>query len=168
MAYHADADHVDDKEVLTWEGFGEAVREQAQTIVDSGFCPTIIIGIARGGMIPAGALSYALGIKLIDAVNVEFYTDVHETLPAPELLAPMLDVDAITGATVLLVDDVADSGRTLALVQELLQSYEVDCRTAVLYHKSRSIVTPDYSWKSTDKWIVFPWSADKPVEPSTP
>lgn len=116
MAYHADSTDLNTKEVLTWQGFGDAVRQQAQTIADSGFQPDLIIGVARGGLVPAGALSYAMGVKLIDAVNVEFYTDVHETLPDPVLLAPMLDVDSIRGRKVLVVDDVADSGRTLALV----------------------------------------------------
>lgn len=77
--------------------------------------------MARGGLLPAGSLSYALGLKLADAINVEFYTDVHETLPDPVLLAPMLDTESIQGKRLLVVDDVADSGRTLALVLELLR-----------------------------------------------
>lgn len=163
MAYHADSTDLNTKEVLTWQGFGDAVRQQAQTIADSGFQPDLIIGVARGGLVPAGALSYAMGVKLIDAVNVEFYTDVHETLPDPVLLAPMLDVDSIRGRKVLVVDDVADSGRTLALVLELLSGFGADCRSAVIYSKPRSIVEPDYIWKSTDEWIVFPWSDQPPV-----
>ena len=83
----------------------------------------IIIAVARGGLLPAGALSYAMGVKLSDAVNVEFYTDVHETLPDPVLLAPMLDTDSISDKKVLVVDDVVDSGRTLSLVLELLRGY---------------------------------------------
>ena len=58
MAYHADSSNLDVKEVLTWEGFGVASRELAQQIVDSDFDPEIIIAVARGGLLPAGALSY--------------------------------------------------------------------------------------------------------------
>ena len=116
MAFHADSTELDNKEILTWEGFGAASRELAQQIVDSEFVPDIIIAVARGGLLPAGALSYAMGVKLSDAVNVEFYTDVHETLPDPVLLAPMLDTDSISDKKVLVVDDVVDSGRTLSLV----------------------------------------------------
>lgn len=166
MAYHADAADVDGKEILTWEGFGSATRELAQEIADSGFVPDIIIGVARGGLVPAGALSYALGVKLLDAVNVEFYTDVHETLPDPVLLAPMLDVESISSKKVLVVDDVADSGRTLALVLELLKGYQSDTRSAVIYSKPRSLVDPDFVWKATDEWIVFPWSDEPPVTPA--
>ena len=37
MAYHADATDLTDKEILTWEGFGDAARELSQAVVDSGF-----------------------------------------------------------------------------------------------------------------------------------
>ena len=122
-----------------------------------------MIAVARGGLLPAGALSYALGVKLADAINVEFYTDVHETLPDPVLLAPMLDVDAIRGKRLLVVDDVADSGRTLALVLDLLRGMGAEARSAVIYAKSASVVDPDFVWRRTDEWIVFPWSALPPV-----
>lgn len=111
MAYHADSSDLEVKEILTWEGFGVASRELAQQIVNSGFEPDIIIAVARGGLLPAGALSYAMGVKLSDAINVEFYTDVEETLPDPVLLEPLLDVDSIRNKKLLVVDDVADSGR---------------------------------------------------------
>ena len=166
MAYHADSSDLQQKEILTWEGFGVAQRELAQTIADDGYEPEIIIAVARGGLVAAGALSYALGVKLSDAINVEFYTDVHETLPDPVLLAPMLDTESIKGKRLLVVDDVADSGRTLALVLELLREMGADARSAVVYAKPRSVVDPDFVWHRTDQWIVFPWSAEPPVTPS--
>ena len=162
-AYHADATDLEDKEILTWEGFAGATHEMAVNIAESGYNPEIIIGVARGGMIPAGALTYALGVKLTDAINVEFYTDVQQTLPDPVLLAPMLDTDSIVGKKILVVDDVADSGRTLGLVIKLLRGFGGEVRSAVLYSKSRTLIQPDYVWCATDEWIVFPWSAEPPV-----
>lgn len=162
-AYHTDARDLPDKEVLTWEGFGQASDELARQIAASGWQPDMIIAVARGGMIPAGSLTYALGVKLTDAINVEFYTDVHETLPDPVLLAPMLDTESMTGHTVLVVDDVVDSGRTLQLVVRMLRGYGAVVRTAVIYAKPTTIVEPDYVWGRTDKWISFPWSANPPV-----
>ncbi|MBC6748559.1 phosphoribosyltransferase [Corynebacterium sp. LK19] len=166
MAYHADSSNLDVKEVLTWEGFGVASRELAQQIVDSDFDPEIIIAVARGGLLPAGALSYTMGVKLSDAINVEFYTDVAETLPDPVLLEPLLDIESISNRRLLVVDDVADSGRTLHLVLDLLKKHGAEVRSAVLYGKSRSEIAPDYAWKHTDDWIVFPWSAEPPVQKS--
>ena len=144
--------------------FGRATRELAEAIADSGFVVDIVIAIARGGLLPAGALAYALGTKAAGTLNVEFYTDIDETLPDPVVLAPQLDTQALAGKSLLVVDDVADSGRTLALVMDLLVAHAADARSAVLYTKSRTIIRPDYSWRSTDLWITFPWSALPPIK----
>lgn len=152
------------REVLTWERFGVASRQLAQQIADSGFAAEIVIAVARGGLLPAGALAYALGTKAAGTLNVEFYSDIEETLPDPVVLEPMLDTAAITGKRLLVVDDVADSGRTLALVMDMMRQYGADARSAVLYTKPRSIVIPDFSWRETELWITFPWSAQPPVD----
>ncbi|MGP9695594.1 phosphoribosyltransferase [Brachybacterium sp. AOP25-B2-12] len=166
QAFHADSRDLPTKEILDWQRFGGASRELAQVIADDDYAPEIIIAVARGGLLLAGALSYALGLKLADAINVEFYTDVHETLPDPVLLAPLLDADSIQGRRLLVVDDVADSGRTLALVLDLLRGMGAEARSVVLYAKGTSTVDPDFVWRRTDEWIVFPWSAEPPVVPS--
>ena len=162
-AYHAEASELDGKEILTWAGFGDASRELAAHVAASGFRPDVIVAVARGGLVVAGALAYALGVKLADAMNVEFYTDVATTLPDPVLLAPLLDTESVQGQRILVVDDVADSGRTLGLVLKLLRGFGADVRSAVLYAKPRTIVQPDFVWKSTEEWIVFPWSAEPPL-----
>ncbi|MBY6411543.1 phosphoribosyltransferase [Rhodococcus sp. BP-252] len=146
------------REVLTWEAFGAASRELTEKIVDDGFVPDIVIAIARGGLIPAGAIAYAMGVKAAGTLNVEFYSDIEETLPDPIVLEPLLDTDAVVGKRLLVVDDVADSGRTLALVVELLKKHTDEVKSAVIYTKPRSIVAPDFSWRETDRWINFPWS----------
>ncbi len=168
LAYHADSSTLADKEVLTWEGFGQACRELGELVASSSFRPEILVAVARGGLLPGGGLAYALGLKLTDAINVEFYTDVDETLPDPVLLAPHLDTASLKGRRILVVDDVADSGRTLALVMDLLHQHGAEARSAVLYGKPRSEVTPDYVWRVTDQWIVFPWSAQPPVTAGFP
>ncbi|WP_028047072.1 phosphoribosyltransferase [Cellulomonas sp. URHE0023] len=151
------------REVLSWELFGTAARELAQAVVDDGFEPDIVIAVARGGLPPGGAIAYALGTKAVGTLNVEFYTGVDERLPDPVVLPPLLDTAAMAGLKALVVDDVADTGETLALVQRIMASHCEEARTAVLYSKPRSIVEPDYVWRRTDRWIVFPWSAEPPV-----
>jgi hypoxanthine phosphoribosyltransferase len=79
-------------------------------------------------------------------------------LDAPEVLPPALDISYLEGRRVLLVDDVADSGRTLALAVKLLHDRGADVRSVTVYTKPGSIATPDYSWRETDLWIDFPWS----------
>lgn len=159
----------EDRENLTWQGFGDACRQIAQQIADSGWMPDLIVAIARGGMLPAGAISYALGVK---ANNVEFYTGVGKTMAEPEILEPYMDISSLEGKRVLIVDDVADSGKTLKLIMDLISekglsmggdSAKVDARSATIYLKPTSIIKPDYIFKQTDKWINFPWSVLPPV-----
>ena len=160
------------RETLTWEGFGVASRELTAQIVRSGWMPDLIIAIARGGLLPAGAISYAMGVKAMGTMNVEFYTGIGETLEEPQLLPPLMDVSAMFGKKVLGVDDVADSGKTLKMVMDLIDTHglsldgttavQVDARSAVIYEKPRSILHPDYVWQITDRWINFPWST-RPV-----
>lgn len=153
-----------EREILGWDEFGEAARGLAQDVVDSGFAPDLVIAIARGGLLLAGAIAYALGTKACGALNVEFYTGVDARLPEPVLLPPMLDEPAIAGKSVLLVDDVSDSGRTLAMVVQLLESSGARIRTACLYAKPRTVQLPDYLWRRTSRWITFPWSDRPPVK----
>ncbi len=67
-----------EREIMTWESFGVASRELAIQINDSGYEPDIILAIARGGLLAAGALGYALAVKNTYTMNVEFYTGVNE------------------------------------------------------------------------------------------
>ncbi|MFT4210922.1 MAG: phosphoribosyltransferase [Microbacterium sp.] len=147
-----------EREHLTWDGFGEATREIARTVIASGFEPEVVVAIARGGLLPAGAIAYGLGIKNCGALNVEFYTGIGTVLDAPAVLPPELDMTYLDGRRVLLVDDVADSGRTLDLAVRLLTDQGAEVRSAVVYTKPTTIIQPDYSWKDTALWIDFPWS----------
>ena len=62
------------REDMTWELYGSAVRELAGQVADDGFRPDMILAIARGGLFVAGSLGYALGVKNLYVMNVEFYT----------------------------------------------------------------------------------------------
>ena len=154
---------VDEREYMTWDDLGVAARTLAEQVADGGYEPDIILGIARGGLLVAGALSYALGVKNTYTMNVEFYTGVDERLDAPMILPPVPDLVDLGEARLLIADDVADTGRTLALVQEFCAGKVAEVRCAVLYEKSPSIVKCEYLWRRTDRWIVFPWSAQPPV-----
>ncbi len=153
----------DTREVLTWQAFGDATRELAQRVVDSGYQPDLILSIARGGLFAAGAMSYALGIKNLHVMNVEFYTDIDERLPLPVMLPPVPRQVDLSAKKVLVVDDVADTGGTLKLVRDFCATHVAEIRTAVIYEKPHSIVRCDYVWRQTDLWIDFPWSSQPPL-----
>ncbi|GLI26021.1 phosphoribosyltransferase [Agromyces rhizosphaerae] len=152
------------REILEWEDFAIASRDLASDVLGSGFRPDVVIAIARGGLLLAGAIAYALGTKNCGSINVEFYTGVDARLPEPIVSGPMLDAPALEGKRVLLVDDVSDSGRTLKKVVGMITDAGADVRTATLYVKSQTVLVPDYAYRSTDDWIVFPWSALPPVD----
>jgi hypoxanthine phosphoribosyltransferase len=153
----------DEREVLTWDDFGSASRELAVEVVRDGFMPDVVVAIARGGLLLAGGIAYALGVKSCGAFNVEFYTGIGTVLPEPVLLPPLMEHASLEGQKVLLVDDVSDSGKTLAMVVDLIGEMGAEVKTVVLYTKPRTIFEPDYTWRRTDRWITFPWSALPPV-----
>ena len=154
----------DDKyEVLTWGRFGTAVKELAVDVAASGYQPDIILAIARGGLIPAGTLGYMLSVKNTFTMNVEYYTGIDERLDMPVILPPYLDLVDLEDRQFLVVDDVADTGHTLQMVQDFCSPKVGEIRSAVLYHKPQSVLHPDYVWRHTDKWILFPWSSSDPV-----
>ena len=150
-------------EVMTWDDLGRGSRELAEMVAADGYRPDMILGIARGGLLVAGGVGYALGVKNTFTMNVEFYTGVDERLELPMILPPVPDLVDFQETRVLIADDVADTGATLQLVQEFCAGKVAEVRCAVLYEKPRSAVRCEYVWRRTDRWIDFPWSAEEPV-----
>src|SRR4051812_47163535 len=153
----------DQRERMSWDDLGAGSRALAQAIVDDGYRPDMVLAIARGGLLVAGALGYALGVKNTFTMNVEFYTGVDERLEMPMILPPVPDLIDFADTKVLIADDVADTGATLKTVHEWCAGKVSEVRTAVLYEKPHSTIKCEYVWRRTDRWITFPWSAKDPV-----
>ncbi|MEJ5328389.1 MAG: phosphoribosyltransferase [Candidatus Bathyarchaeia archaeon] len=144
-------------EVLTWEKTYSMLLTQAEKIRQSGFKPDIIVGIAKGGWVPARVLADLLEVSDLAAVRIEFYVGVAETKTEPTLTEGV-STAAIAGKKALLVDDVADTGKSLQLARaHVLQHGAADARIATLYKKPWSIIKPDYCEAETNCWVVFPW-----------
>ena len=154
---------MNEREHLSYQEFGDAVLNLAHDIKKSDFQPNIVLSIARGGCFLGSALGYALGVKNSFTMNVEFYTGIDQRLPMPVVLPPVPNKVDLRGATVLIADDVADSGETLRLVLDFWRGTVKEARSVVLYEKPRSVVKPDYVWRRTEKWIEFPWSTGMPI-----
>ena len=151
------------REELDWGTFGVASRDLAREIAASGFRPDIILAIARGGLFVAGALGYALSVKNLHVMNVEFYNGVGTTLDMPVMLPPVPSAVDFSAKKVLIADDVADTGKTLELVRDFVSDHVAEVRAAVIYEKTQSLIKCDYVWRRTDAWINFPWSTQPPV-----
>jgi hypoxanthine phosphoribosyltransferase len=149
-------------EVPTWNQIYNMLLSQAKKIRQSGFKPDVVIGIARGGWIPARVLSNLLEIPNLATVRVEFYLGVAETKKEPVLTQGVSAV--VTGKKALIVDDVADTGKSLKLAREhVLQQGAVEIRTATVYRKPWSIIKPDYYETETSLWVVFPWETKETI-----
>jgi hypoxanthine phosphoribosyltransferase len=148
---------------MTWQDLGVGARELARRIHEDGYRPDMVVSIARGGMLIGAALGYALGIKNTFAMNVEYYTGVDARLEMPMLLPPVPDLVDFAETRILIADDVADTGATLALVKEFCKGRVAEARCVVLYEKPQSSIRCEYVWRHTDRWITFPWSAEEPV-----
>jgi uncharacterized protein len=152
-----------ERELMSWDDLGDGARRLAELVHGDGYRPDIVLAVARGGLLVAGAIAYALDVKNTFTMNVEFYTGVDERLPMPMLLPPVPDLVDFAETRVLIADDVADTGATLALVKDFCQGKVAEVRCAVLYEKPRSVVRCEYVWRRTDRWIEFPWSVRPPV-----
>jgi hypoxanthine phosphoribosyltransferase len=149
-------------EVPTWNQIYAMLLSQAEKIRRSGFKPHVIVGVTRGGWIPARVLSDLLGIPDLASVGVEFYLGVAETRNKP-VLTQRVSAD-VEGKKALLVDDVADTGKSLQLAREhILQQGATEVRVATMYRKPFSAITPDYYEKETRRWVVFPWETKETV-----
>jgi uncharacterized protein len=151
------------REVMSWDDLGAGSRFLARSIHADGYRPDMVLAIARGGMLVAAAVGYALGVKNTFTMNVEFYTGVDSRLEMPMILPPVPDLVDFHETRVLIADDVADTGATIALVKEFCEDKVAEVRCAVLYEKPRSTVKCEYVWRRTDRWITFPWSAEPPA-----
>lgn len=127
----------------------------AEKIKRSGYKPDLLVAIARGGLIPGRVLSDLLDNPNVAVIGVEYYTDVYKTREMPRITQP-LTVD-VKGKRVLLIDDIADSGMSLKLVEEHLREVgAADIKVCTLYHKPWSVVMPDFYVRETDAWVCFP------------
>ncbi|HPR41127.1 MAG TPA: phosphoribosyltransferase family protein [Candidatus Methanofastidiosa archaeon] len=149
------------KVYLNWTKVDEAIWTLKDEIWKE-FVPDIIVGVARGGLIPAVRLSHITNNTLMRVVDVKFYTDIEKRTEKPTITVPL--TENITDLNVLIADDVADTGKTLVEVKKHIKSLNPKkIKVAVIAKKPQSIIDPDYYVFETDKWIIFPWEK-MPVE----
>ena len=145
-----------DFEVPTWSQIYDILLLQAQKVQSQNFQPDIIVAIAKGGLIPARILTDLLETPELSVIQIEFYIDIAKTTQQPTLKQTL--TNQVQGKKTLLVDDIADTGASLNLAKTHLQTQGAhQIKTATLYHKPQSTITPDFYEKQTSNWVVFPW-----------
>lgn len=141
--------------VVSWNANYEYHIQLVKKVTESGFNPEVIVGISRGGLIPSRIISDLLNNSNLASIRVEFYTYTKKTRMKPKITQPIST--SIEGKKILLIDDVADSGKSLQLVYKHLLKEAKEIRTLTIFYKPWSCLKPDYYLEETRAWIVFPW-----------
>ena len=112
-----------------------------------------VVGITRGGLVPAMIVSRELDIRVVDTISVKSYSHQQQSdvrvikSPQAELMGD--------GTGILIVDDLVDSGKTLEVVRKLYPA----AHFATVYAKpsGKPMVDSYITEVSQDTWIFFPW-----------
>jgi len=146
-------------EYVSWAHFVRLCGVLYRRIQGSGFQPDLIIAITRGGYPPARVLADYFAVSDLLSLKVEHYRGPDKLRSA---MIPYPFPASLEGRSVLVVDDVSDSGDTFAAALSHLaeKGKPKALRTAVLHHKRTSVVTPDYYAQRVLKWrwITYPWA----------
>lgn len=149
---------------IAYETFLADVEAVAEKLKGGGWRPDFLIGIGRGGLVPAAYLSHRLGIGMLSV-------DISSGEPAfADELLEKLGGKIESGKRLLIVDDINDSGTTIASLRALLEAQGADearLRVAVLIDNVSSRAKAEYWSRRIDRrhdksWFVFPWEAVAP------
>lgn len=147
-------------EPISWERFEGLVRQLAVQIEADE--PQIIVGIARGGLFPATMLSFILRREFYPVRLTRRLNDAVVSQQPTWLVKPP---DKVRGRRVLVMDEIADSGRTIAIAAEEIRRMGAShVRTAVLYAHTWADPRPDYVGLTSDALILNPWDREVLVE----
>ncbi|MBE6444057.1 MAG: xanthine phosphoribosyltransferase [Alphaproteobacteria bacterium] len=142
-----------DKIYIEWSDFHQDVKFLCQKIKESGSYNRII-AVSRGGMIPAGIISYELSIRNTNVINMVTYVgNKHLEISEVEGVDVIGDVDEKT----LIIDDLTDSGQTF----RVLRKYFSKAKFVSVYAKKEGEPEVDIvARKLPNNWVVFPWDVD--------
>lgn len=139
---------------VSWNEYHSLAQSLAAKILNSKQTYDEIVAIARGGLTLGHLLSDLLQIP-VSTIAIQSYVDIQtqgDLKITGKLQSP------INGKRILLVDDVADSGKTLVRAKKYLSRFHPSAiAAATLFYKPRSIFKPNYIAATTQKWILFPY-----------
>ena len=147
---------------VSWDDLDRLVADLADA-VGSADAYDILLAVTRGGLVPAGMLAYRLGIREILVAAVEYYDD--EGATAEEVVFHHFpDAALLRAQRILVVDEVWETGATMAAVVARVRAAGGEPTIAVIHYKpGRSLVTerPDAWAATTEEWVVYPYKAGR-------
>lgn len=132
---------------LTWAEFQEEIEALARKIDSKS---DAIVGIVRGGIVPARLLSSKFDTSQMYCLSV-----AKVGVAARKLTTQILD--DLNGKTVLLVEDVLETGQSLIVAKKYLEEKGAKVKTACLYTMPKSEIIPDYFLRKIKQAVTFPW-----------
>ena len=139
-----------DKLHVNWDEFHLDVKQICKQINTKGTFNKIV-AISRGGLIPAGIISYELDIRNCHSINIATYIgNEHKKLDNLENIDDVGEVNEQT----LIVDDLADSGQTFHLLRK---KFPNACYVSIYTKENGKNEVDIFTRLLPDKWIVFPW-----------
>jgi len=140
---------------VSWDQFHRDARALAWRLSGSGQEWRAIVCITRGGLVPAAIIARELGIRLIETVCVASYHDYVSQGEMQVLKEISPDLLQDEGETILIVDDLTDTGKTAAIVRAMMP--KAHFATVYAKPKGRPLVDTFVTEVSQDTWIYFPW-----------
>ena len=145
--------------VPSWHEIDIMLNRLAELVKRDNFRPDIIVGVSRGGLIPAAVLSDRLGVDC-DSVGFRYYKSVRNTEKKPKIIQHI--ASDLNRKKVLIVDDVADTGHSLQAVKRYVQEKGAeDMMICTLHYKPCSVIKPDRFVEETNAWIIYPWELNE-------
>lgn len=143
--------------IYTQTQFNHDLQFLVKQIADAEFMPDLIVGILRGGVIPAIHLSHILGCPV---KVVEWSTRDSKITDSRQL--DKIAVEADHGKKVLLIDDIVDSGKTLNDIKTRMFDTRDNVRYASLWYNPSQSTTVDFYCNTVDRnvdkrWVYMPW-----------
>ena len=113
-----------------------------------------VVGITRGGLVPAMIVSRELDIRVVDTISIKSYNHQNQSAEAVITKQPQDELMG-DGTGILIVDDLVDTGKTLEKVRSLYPK----AHFATVYAKpsGKPMVDSYITEVSQDTWIFFPW-----------
>jgi len=148
---------------ISWEEFENDTKNMYDKINNANTQYTVILGIGRGGLIPAVMLSHMFGIPLVPIVWKQETNNAANACILKNLAQEMVDNNNI-----LIIDDISYSGKTMKAVLETLSMWltaadkKCNITIATVYEKKNPKIKSNFIGRllNDDDFYVFPWEAD--------
>jgi hypoxanthine phosphoribosyltransferase len=145
--------------VLEWHDIGRILADIEREVRASGFQPTTVLAVARGGLVAGSYLATVLGTPTMATIRVRRTTSDDRYADKQEpVVEPFGGAELAADDRVLVVDDIVGTGATAELVRDhVLAAGVAELRFATLVRNHLSPVAVDYQGVVADDWVIFPW-----------